>query len=465
MKKFFKFAAVAAIAAAFVSCGNEKPGPEPGPDTPSSEYTQDLKFTLELKEVDTDQAKVAVEHNGTTTDTWYGFATTETDIDKAIADALAAGDIKLQKKTKYTVTVKNLEPETDYTFVAVGVTADGKTYGEVATLEFTTEAEETSEGFKINEAWEVAYTGPGEINGKTYEHTITVTSSDDNYYFITVWSKADYDEYGAEVLIQYDYDYFNTELPKYDMTWDDILLKGKAVEAYELEAGDYIAMAVGVGSDHQLSGLYSVSQPIKITEAEMTEAYAAWLGDWTFTGANGISQYVTFSKNVVNKSYKMTGYEGEATNGLEVIVDWFAEEQCWAIYNQNLGTYSFGAAGNGDIWFIGEDAEENLYLAEVPICIGGVMDENGTRGAVGYEETWENEDGTTGSYVVDHMLFIAELSQGLSYISETYKIGYPTFPITITPASTPSSLSVEKGLKSIKKTHFLSKEFEVFATK
>lgn len=465
MKKFFKFAAVAAIAAAFVSCGNDKPGPEPGPDTPSSEYTQDLKFTLELKEVDTDQAKVVVEHNGTTKDSWYGFATTETDIDKAIADALSQENVKLQERTRYTMTVKDLEPETDYTFVAVGVTADGKTYGEVATLEFTTEAEETSEGFKINEAWEVAYTGKGEINGKTYEHTITVTSTDDNYYFITVWSKADYDEYGAEALIQYDYDYFNTELPKYDMTWDDILLKGNAVEAYELEAGDYIAMAVGVGSDHQLSGLYSVSQPITITEAEMTEAYAAWLGDWTFTGANGISQYVTFSKNVVNKSYKMTGYEGEATNGLEVIVDWFEEEQCWAIYNQNLGTYNFGAAGNGDIWFIGEDAEENLYLAEVPICIGGVMDENGTRGAVGYEESWENEDGTTGSYVVDHMLFIAEFSQGLSYISNTFETGYPTFPITITPTSTPSSLSVEKGLKSIKKTHFLSKEFEVFATK
>ena len=466
MRKFFKLAALAAIAVAFVGCGNDKPGPDSGTGTPSTEYTQDLQFTLELKEVDVDQAKVVVEHNGTTTDSWYGFATTETDIDKAITDALAAGNIKLQKKTKYTVTVKNLEPETKYTFVAVGVTAEGKTYGEPATLEFTTEAEETSEGFKINEAWEVAYTGPGEINGKTYEHTITVTSSDDNYYFITVWSKADYDEYGAETLIQYDYNYFNTELPKYDMTWDDILLKGKAVEAYELEAGDYIAMAVGVGSDHQLSGLYAVSETITITEAEMTEGYAAWLGNWTLTGANGLTQNVTFSKKVANKTYAMTGYEGEDAEGLEVIVDWFEEEQCWAIYNQSLGYYDFGSYGIGEIWFIGEDVEGSFYFAEIPICIGGYMDENGTRGAIGYEETWENEDGSTGTYAVNDMLFLAKFDQGLSYISGTFETGYPTFPLTITPASTPNALAVEKGLtKSITKSLPFNKEYKVFATK
>lgn len=465
MKKFFKFAAVAAIAAAFVSCGNEKPGPEPGPDTPSSEYTQDLKFTLELKEVDTDQAKVVVEHNGTTKDSWYGFATTETDIDKAIADALSQENVKLQKKTKYTMTVKNLEPETDYTFVAVGVTADGKTYGEVATLEFTTEAEETSEGFKINNAWEVAYTGKGEINGKTYEHTITVTSTDNNYYFITVCSKADYDEFGAEELIKYTYDYLNTELPKHDITWDDVLYKGKAVEAYELEAGDYIAMAVGVGSDHQLSGLYSVSQPITITEAEMTEAYAAWIGDWTFTGANGVTQNVTFSKGTANKTFKMSGYEGPDAEGLDVIVDWIEEESCWVIYNQKLGTFDFGSYGPGDIWFLGEDAEENLYLAEIPICIGGTF-EDGSLGAIGYEEEYEAEDGTPATYKVHVMEYIALLtnSNQLSYITETYKTGYPTFPLTITPATKATQTSVKefKGGKKILNP-FTPKTFKTYS--
>ena len=468
MKKFFKFAAIAAIAAAFVGCGNEKPGPEPGPDTPSTGYTQDLKFTLDLKEVDVDQAKVVVEHNGTTTDTWYAFATTETNIDKAISDALAEEGVKLQNKTRYTVTVKNLEPETTYTFVAVGVTTDGKTYGEPATLEFTTAAETASEGFRVNEAWTVTYSGAQEFQGQLFEHSITVTSTDNsNRYFFSIWAKADVDEYGVEELIEYDYQYFNEELPKYNMTWDDFLYVGTATYPYEeLNPGEYIAMAIGVGADHQLSGLYAVSETITITEAEMTEGYAAWLGNWTLTGANGLTQNVTFSKKVANKTYAMTGYEGEDTEGLEVIVNWFEEEQCWAIYNQSLGKYDFGSYGIGEIWFVGEDVEGSFYLAEIPICIGGYMDENGTRGAIGYEETWENEDGSTGTYAVNDMLFLAKFDQGVSYISGTFETGYPTFPLTITPASTPNALSVEKGLtKSIKKSLPFNKEYKVFATK
>jgi hypothetical protein len=66
--------------------------------------------------------------------------------------------------------------------------------------------------------------------------------------------------------------------------------------------------------------------------------------------------------------------------------------------------------------------------------------------AFGYEETWENEDGTQGSYVVDSMLYLAyfeELGQ-LSYISGTYQTGYPTFPMTFTKLETRSA---SNGLK------------------
>ena len=90
MKKFFKFAAVAAIAAMFVSC-TEKPGPDPEkpnnqePETPKVEITENIAFTLEVTEVEIDKAKVKVEHNGTTKDTWYAFATTEADVNKAVA--------------------------------------------------------------------------------------------------------------------------------------------------------------------------------------------------------------------------------------------------------------------------------------------------------------------------------------------------------------------------------------------
>ena len=145
MKKFFRFAAIAVAAIALFSC--EKPPQGDDTQTPDGnekpeqtvpEYTEDLTFTLAVTEVEADKAKIKVEHNGTTKDTWIGFETTETDIEKAIADFIAEGNVTLKKNTSTTMTVRGLEPETKYTFVAVGVKADGTVYGNHAIIEFTT---------------------------------------------------------------------------------------------------------------------------------------------------------------------------------------------------------------------------------------------------------------------------------------------------------------------------------------
>ena len=154
MKKFFKFAAVAAITAMVVSC-TEQPGPDPdipnnpdNPDTPEVEITEDLTFTLEVTEVEIDKAKVKVEHNGTTKDTWYAFATTDTDVNAAInakvAELKADGDkiVGLKKNTSTTITVRSLEQDTDYTFLAFGITPEGELYGTAASTTFKTEKEE-----------------------------------------------------------------------------------------------------------------------------------------------------------------------------------------------------------------------------------------------------------------------------------------------------------------------------------
>lgn len=459
MKKFFKFAAVAAIAAAFVSCGNDKPGPEPGPDTPSSEYTQDLKFTLELKEVDTDQAKVVVEHNGTTTDTWYGFATTETDIDKAIADALAAEDIKLQKKTRYTVTVKNLEPETDYTFVAVGVTADGKTYGEPATLEFTTAAE--AEGFKENPNWTLAYTGAKEYDGQTYKHTVTVTSTDQNKWFLSsAWSKAEFDaalvEYGLEVILQYELNEY-TQLVNYyieyyksqgyDATFADFPYQGTDWDVVDITPGDWYVIAIGVTDNGELSGLYAISDVITIEEEAATEDYLAWIGDWTFTDANGVSLTATFEKKVNNESYNMYGFDAaDLGYDFPVEVTWLADYNIWTIYPQQFGTLNFDDGSSGELYFLGGQQSEkgfSLYT-DVPTCIGG-FDENGNRVVIGYSD----EESGVNMTLMSHFVVIDEQP----FFWEDPAL-IPTFPMTITAAeATPATApkATTHGIKANKK--------------
>ena len=467
MKKFFRFAAIAVAAIALFSC--EKPPqsddtqkPDGGStNTPTTEYTEDLKFTLEVAEVEADQAKIKVEHNGTTKDTWYGFATTESDVNKAIADILAEGNVTLKKNTKTNVTVRNLEPETEYTFIAVGIKADGTQYGEPATVKFTTaKAEEPTppapEGYTVNPNWTVTYIGAGEVDGKSYEHVISVNSTDSNTYLTSVVSKSDYDTYGIEAIaeseIAYWTDYVNqfnqANGTNYDLS--ALLYTGSVEEGWTLEGGEYVALAIGATAAGA-TGYYAASEPFAVVEADLSEGYAAWLGDWTITGANGLTQQVTFSKGKANETFIMTGYEGPDAEGLDVTVNWIEEEGCWAIYNQMLGTYNFGQYGPGDVWFLGEGEDESIYLNELPICIGGMF-EDGSLGAIGYEETYELEDGTPMTYKVVVMEYIAYLTEHdqLSYLTGTYQTGYPTFPLTFTPATKATMHSV-KEFKGVKK--------------
>ena len=489
MKKFFKFAAVAAIVAMIASCGKEPaPGPEPGPGTnPTPEtpsYTEDLTFTLAIDEVETNKAKIAVEHNGTTKDTWYGFATTESDVNKAIADVLAEGNVTLKKNTKTTITVRGLEPETEYTFIAVGIKADGTTYGEPATLKFTTAAEEvpappTPNEMTVNPNWTVAYSGAQEYEGQVYEHTATVTSTDQNPWFLSgAYEKEMFDaavaEYGLTAIAQAELDGLKDYVDQinayygYNLTAVDLAYVGTDWDAIAIEPGkEYVVMAIGIGADSELSMLYAISDVISIEEEDMDEAYAAWLGNWTFTGANGLTQNVKFSKGIANQSYKMTGYEGQS---LPVTVLWDAENQFWQINNQNLGNYTLtdqsGNPAPAEIWFLGKDAAMNFFFSDqLPICMGGMF-EDGTLGCIPFEGTLQTEDGDF-EYVVNDMNFFAYLTETdqISWISGTFQTGFPTFPITITPASaTASTCSVENGIKHISKVMAIPCTFNSFLT-
>lgn len=457
MKKFFKYAAMAAIAAMFASC-TEKPAPtpEPEPDTekPKVEITEDLTFTLEVTEVEAELAKVKVEHNGTTKDTWYAFATTETNVNTAItakvAELTAEGKVSgLKKSRSTTVTVRSLEPETDYTFIVFGITAEGQLYGTAASTTFKTAKAELK--YTENPAWTIEYKGAGVVMDEPYDHTVTVTSTDNNAYFVTSYSVAEFEEYGIKAIAEGEFAVYNDYLTAFNAQYgtnytilDAFCWVGTATDAINVEPGvDYCALAIGIGEDGQLNGLWAKSDVIHVAEEDLTPEYEAWLGDWVITGANGIQQYVTFSKGVANSTYLMSGYEGDDTEGLYVEVEWMQEEGIWAIYNQNLGTYTFdlggGSKADGEIWFVGMTGEGNLYLDEIPACIGGIT-EDGTYAAFAYEETWENEDGTPGSYLVDSILYLVYFPDTgkLSYITNTYETGYPSFPMTFTKAETRS---------------------------
>ena len=465
MKKIFKFAAIVAAAAALFSC-QEKPTPEPTPDDKpgqeqepeNKEPNANIQFTLEIIDVTETTTKVKIKHDGAKTDTWHYFATTETEIADAIeaeVETLLAEGKSLQSSTSKTTTIRNLTPETEYTLVAFGITTEGTLYGEPETLAFETTAAPL-EGMQINPAWYVEYVGEYEEGGQVYEDVVYVESTDNNTYFTTAWPKAYFDEHGIEAIAQAEIEGWLETFAEYNITWSDIIMSGSTlsqVAIYPELGNEWYILAIGVDTKGNLTGYYAMSDLVTFVEEEMTEGYAAWLGNWTFTGANGLTQDVTFSKGTANKTFKVTGYEGQ---NLEIVVLWDEENQCWQINNQNLGTYNFNGGKQGDIWFVGEDAAGALFLTEeLPICMGGML-EDGTLACIPFESELDLGDGEPYPYTVADMLFLANFGPDattgelqLSYISATYKTGYPTFPMTITPSTKAANYSAKEfmGIK------------------
>ena len=479
MKKFLRFAAIAAAAFALLSCeknpqGGDTQKPDGGStNTPTTEYTEDLKFTLEVSEVEADKAKIKVEHNGTTKDTWIGFATTESDVNKAIADVLAEGNVTLKKNTKTNVTVRNLEPETEYTFIAVGIKADGTQYGEPATVKFTTaKAEEPTppapEGYTVNPNWTVTYIGEYEEGGKVYDNVVVVETTDTNPFFVTAWPVDYYEELGIEAIVDAEIKAWNEELAKYPgATWADIVYAESILSQVGIDpeyGTKWYAMAIGCDTNGQPTGLYALSEVIDLEnlggeEEEPTAEYAAWLGDWTFTGANGVAFDVTMKQGKANQTYKLAGWEGPESEGLDITVEWMADNGIWVIFAQSFGTFNFGASGNGEVWLTPESKDGYIYPADgIPACLGGFT-QDGQMVVEGYSE--ELEDGSVVEMAT--MMYLAKLEKDGKWYGITSVKEWPTFPLTVTPA-TKATTNAVKEFKGGKKTlnPFAPKTFKTF---
>ncbi len=466
MKNIIRLAFATMMLAAFASC--EDPAPQPGPDGPGTEtpeLNENIKFTLEVISVEEASAKIKVSHDGTASDSWYAFATENSNINAALSEKIAEitvdGKVQgIKKQTNYTYPVNGLNPETEYTFIVFGITEDGVVYGKYATTKFTTKRGEAA--MQKNDAWTVAYNGKATIGNTEYEHTVTVTSTDKNKYFITSYDKATFEQYDIKAIAQdglaqlKEVVAYYQQQPGYEsLTVDDMLFEGDGIDAMNLMPGDWYALAVGVAADGELSGLYSVSEVINIPEEEPTADYLEWIGNWTWTGANGAAFNITFEKGISNMSYIMTGWEGV---GLPIEVTWLPSEKegqkgTWAIFPYSYGQLEFSDGSKGNVYLAGSyNVEDKTYIhvdSSAPICIGGDT-ADGQKACVGFETEAE---GT--AIAILEMFFIAEFSnlpseQQLQYISDPSL--RPVFPIVITPAegAAPASV-VEHEIKGVQK--------------
>ena len=433
------------VATAILSCKKDpidtgKEPVTPGPDQPNVEveieYTEDIEFSIKVLSVDATTAEIEVEHTGTEDDTWYGFYTTSTNVKVAMADMVAELTENDDEKVTglfngYSKTIKleDLEPETKYNYIVFAITEDGDVYGTEEHESF-----KTTTNYRVNSAWTVEFTGRQFIGEEEYANTVTVTSKDENPYFMTIVTKDRFESTEIKTLLTEELESLKKFIDDYNTYYDVVTtfkswcFSGNAIDAFGLESGyDYIAMAIGASEDGELTGLYAYSKVFQPYEEEMTEAYASWIGDWVFTGANGVAFDISIRKDKSNKTFAMTGWEGEEASHCEVIIDWYGDS--WMIWSQHILSGSDPTYGNFDIYFCPVNTENGKgYIGDYPMCIGAVT-KDGSRMVGIYQEE---------GFTFTHMQFLAEWPDGLYRVTHTTE--FPTFPITVTPATKTKSV-------------------------
>ena len=401
MRNIFRMAMVAFAAIALAAC-------DAGDMPQSGGVESDFVLAVDVENVTATSAKIKVSHNGKTADSWYGLLTTDitTREDQLLEECVAqlsTGDIGSQLifSKNYTKILSPLTPETTYKYIAFGLTEDGELYGERASVEFTTLAgggsgegnkeDEVYDNMLPNPAWSIAYTGAKTIDDVEFRHTVTVNSTDDAPYTIAVVYASEYDssklrdlgEALAGSMMEYLEAYNATYGTSYTM--NDMLFRGNGVEAFDdLDPGYYIAIAMGITSKGEVSGLYAVSPTFHIEEEAPTALYSSWLGDWTLIGDNGVSNEVVIGRKVANRSINMYGLQ----NLPFAVVGDYSVDRNDIIFSAQVVEqgYEFSDGSVADIHLLGLDEDGKYYGLDngnYGIAIAGVL-ENNRRAIVRY---------------------------------------------------------------------------------
>ncbi len=417
---------------------------EKGPvDNGNDKINENIEIIVKALKVEGTTATIKVEHDGTTANPWYGFLTTETDAMKAyqnkVKELTANGKIEdLNYKTSLTKTFKDLEPNTNYLYVAFGITEEGEIYGIPASDKFTTGRNKVQ--MTVNPAWKIEYAGPNKIGDVDYKYTAKITSTDKNKYIVTAYSKEMFELNDIFDIADYELSYLKAYIEAVkeeqpNITISDALITGSYTEGLNIIPGDWYAIAIGVTDKGELSGLYAVSDLISIPRETPTPEYSSWVGNWTWTGSNGISATVKIAEDNPNYTYYLYGWDGYSEDsGLAIMMEWNTNNDGWVIYPSYLGDAEFStSSGNvmGSLYVAGTyettDGGKNYYDLNYPIC-GGVWDDNGNMFVIGYEDTAADIQIT----MMELIAFI-QTSNGVSASLATMT-DLPTFPAIVTKA-------------------------------
>ena len=261
------------------------------------------------------------------------------------------------------------------------------TIGETYTRELTFTQEKNPAGlnpgeeepmtFTIEPAWKPYYVVP-QSNDQDYS-TVGVEVEEDSHagrYFIKVVPASEINTTDPDELQLY----LNRHAPEWAAASPQIHRASAEEEIEALPMGNYVVGAIGVNNDNQING--SVAFTV-FSVTKVLSPYEKFLGTWSFD-RNGTEDIWTVTEKVANKTYNLTGIDGNTVITAE------------AEFNAADGTVTLKAQSN-----LGENT--------VSTSSGNVTGQAAVYGRILYNGT---EYYVTGSYPIFTVSFNADASVG-----------------------------------------------------
>lgn len=328
-----------------------------------TEVQDNVTMSLRLDEAFQEKAYVRVNHDGDPGDVWY-YAVTE-DLESA-ADSLLKGEISAAINadgyllgnvgTNKSITIDSLSANSLYRVIAARVLTDGSITGNVAELVFKTLRD--LDVFEEHPSWRIEYkerrVSKDNPDEESEIFSCTIGDSKDTYVPCLL-SKNDFkNSYGENLRSCFeDYVAFRNQN---NVKWHNVVLAEDCEHVEDrLRSGDYMVFMVGIDSLGVLTGYYA-KEEFAITQDPATEAYRAWLGNWTLKGMAGDEEveypvYIKPDEN--NLYYRMFGYEhATSSQGFEGMTAIPGEDDDERNY---LSILLYFSKSTGDIYVVSEE--------------------------------------------------------------------------------------------------------------
>lgn len=224
----------------------------------------------------------------------------------------------------------------------------------------------------VNPLWSAVYVPElyDEESGETYKDLIHIVSTDENNGFFFEFLTEEYyqatvapDVYG---YVKSTADYLAQNLKEVNTTngtdWDFTAYTYYKYGLYDMHwimnPGKWRAVMWGMTTEGEVTGLYYISDMVEVIDPATPE-YKAWLGTHTLKDSNELTSEITISRNVVNESFYLDGWNG--VYGDPIVLP----------FNPTGGEY-----GNGSVEINSQLLASDFYIEDThfdKLVFGGVL--------------------------------------------------------------------------------------------